>query len=84
MTIRRLNAEVMRFARGVRGHALPIIFLKWCDLVRYWCIFGSNFDFNKFRKVRFFIYIFLNHHLYKKFKNYHFYMLWGNSRREIF
>ena len=34
------HGESMRFARGVRGHAPPQFFFKWCNLMR----FGVYFD----------------------------------------
>ena len=38
----------LHVAKGVRGHANPKMFLKWCNLVRFWSILGSKFDFKNF------------------------------------
>ena len=33
------HGKAMRVARGVRGHASPIIFLKMVHFGAFWCIF---------------------------------------------
>ena len=49
------------------GACPPEIFFKWCNL----CIFGSDFVFEKFQKLPFFIQFFLKYYfLYKN--NVHF------------
>ena len=50
----------IRLARGVRGHVPPRKFFKMVQFGAFWCIFGSDFYFKKFRKLPFF---------YRNFKN---------------
>ena len=78
------HGEAIRYARGVRGHAPPRIFLKWCNLVRFGVYFDQIFSLKNY------------HFLYKNFKNWNFLykridildtrLLWGKiySREEIF
>ena len=49
----------MRFARGVRGHAPPRDFLKWCNLVRFGVYFDQILSLKNFKNYQF---------LYKNFK----------------
>ena len=41
--------EAMRFAKGVRGHAPPIIFFKMVQFGAFWCIFWSDFVLKKYQ-----------------------------------
>ena len=43
------------FIGGFGGMPPRENFFKWCNLVRFWCIFGSDFAFKKFQKLLFFI-----------------------------
>ena len=45
--------QAMRFARGVRGHAPPINFLKWCTLVRFGVYFDPILSLKFFEKYHF-------------------------------
>ena len=84
--------QAMRFARGLRGHAPPIIFLKWCNLVRFGVYLDQILTLKYFEKYHFLYILKKNYHfLYKN--NYPFYininisdtrLLWGNSCEEIF
>ena len=42
-------------ARGVRGHAPPRIFLKWCNLVRFGVYFDPILSLKFFKNYHFFI-----------------------------
>ena len=48
------------FARGVRGHAPPNFFLKWCNLVRFGVYFDQILSLKNFKNY---------HFLYKTFNN---------------
>ena len=47
--------EAMRFARGVRGHAPPPIFFKWCNLVRFGVYFDQILSIKIFKNTIFYI-----------------------------
>ena len=50
----------MRCARGVRGHAPPRKFLKWCNLVRFGVYLDQIWSLKNFKSY---------HFLYKNLKN---------------
>ena len=55
------HGKVMRFVRGVRGHALLRIFFEMVQFGAFWCIFGSDVVFKNtkipflYKKLPFFI-----------------------------
>ena len=49
------HGEAMRFARGVRGHAPPRNFLKWCNLVRFGVYFDQILSLKNFKNCHFYI-----------------------------
>ena len=49
------DLEAMRFARGVRGHAPPRIFFKWCSLVRFGVYLDQILSLKYFKNYYFYI-----------------------------
>ena len=47
------HGEAMRFVRGVRGHAPPRIFFKWCNLVRFGVYFDQILSLKNFKNYHF-------------------------------